>query len=91
MLKREGLMNVRERKQEGWSVSAIAEELSLDRKTVRKYLVNPPQLYRRQQAVTGKIDPYRMFLRERWERVCIMHASCWTRFAGEAIGEGSRR
>jgi transposase len=35
---------------------------------VRKYLVNPPQPYRRQQAVAGKIDPYRMFLRERWER-----------------------
>ena len=64
----EGFMNVRDLKQQGWSVSAIARHLNLDRKTVRKYLLEPPQPYQRKQPTTHKIDPYRGFLRERWEQ-----------------------
>jgi hypothetical protein len=36
MLTLEGFMTVRDLKNNGWSVSAIAEQLDLDRKTVRK-------------------------------------------------------
>ena len=43
MLNLEGFMNIRELKQQGWSVSAIADELHLDRKTVRKHLLEAPQ------------------------------------------------
>jgi transposase len=68
MLNLEGFMNVRDLKQQGWSVSAIAEQLDLDRKTVRKYLLEQPQPYRRGHPAPCKIDPYRAFLRERWEQ-----------------------
>jgi transposase len=67
MLNLEGFMNVRDLKQQGWSVSAIAEQLDLDRKTVRKYLLEQPQPYKREHPAPCKIDPYRPYLRERWE------------------------
>ena len=68
MLNLEDFMNIRDLKQQGWSVSAIAEELSLDRKTVRKHLLDAPRPYKRENPVPCKIDPYRLFLRERWEK-----------------------
>ena len=65
----EEFMDVRDLKQRGWSVSAIAQQLDIDRKTVRKYLLEPPQPYRRQQpASSSKLDPFRSILRERWEQ-----------------------
>jgi len=67
MLNLEGFMNIRDLKQQGWTVSAIAEQLDLDRKTVRRYLLEPPQPYRRENPAPCKIDPYRPYLRERWE------------------------
>jgi transposase len=67
MLNLEDFMNIRALKQQGWSVSAIADELSLDRKTVRKHLLEAPRPYKRENPAPCKIDPYRPFLRERWE------------------------
>src|SRR5579863_8346946 len=68
MLNLEGFMNIRDLKQQGWSVSAIAEQLNLDRKTVRRYLLEPPQPYTRENPAPCKIDPHRAYLRERWEQ-----------------------
>src|ERR1035438_8257173 len=68
MLNLEDFMNIRDLKQQGWSVSAIAGELHLDRKTVRKHLLDAPQPYKRENPAPCKIDPYRPFLRERWEK-----------------------
>src|SRR3954451_23103210 len=68
MLNLEDFMNIRDLKQKGWSVSAIADELHLDRKTVRKHLLDAPQPYKRENPAPCKIDPYRPFLRERWEK-----------------------
>jgi transposase len=68
MLNLEGFMNIRDLKQQGWSVSAMAEQLNLDRKTVRKYLLEPPQPYQRDNPAACKIDPHRAYLRERWEQ-----------------------
>jgi transposase len=67
MLNLEGFMNIRDLKQQGWTVSAIAEQLNLDRKTVRRYLLEPPQPYKRENPAPCKIDPHRAYLRERWE------------------------
>jgi transposase len=74
MLNLEDFMNRRDLKQQGWSVSAIADELNLDRKTVRKHLVEAPQPYKRENPAACKIDPYRSFLRERWEKG--VHNAC---------------
>ena len=68
MLNLEDFMNIRDLKQQGWSVSAIAEQLSLDRKTVRRHLLEAPQGYKRENPAPCKIDSYRPFLRERWEK-----------------------
>ena len=67
MLNLEGFMNIRDLRQQGWSVSAIAAQLNLDRKTVRKHLLESPQPYKRENPASCKINPYRPFLRERWE------------------------
>ena len=81
MLNLEGFMNIRDFKQQGWTVSAIADELHLDRKTVRKHLRDAPQPYKRENPAPCKIDPYRPFLRNDGKRACTTPANCWTRFA----------
>ena len=52
---------------QGLSVSAIARELGIDRKTVRKYIARglEPPVYGPRQARSRLIDPYVAYLRER--------------------------
>ena len=66
MVRLEGFMNVQQLHHDGVSISEIARRLNLDRKTVRKYLKQAPYAYER-QAKSWKIDPFRAYLRERWE------------------------
>ena len=61
-------MNIQELHQLGLSQCQIAERLDLDRKTVRKYLHGPPQGYPARAFRSSKVDPYRNYLRERWEQ-----------------------
>jgi transposase len=67
MLGLEDWMDIRSLHQQGLSISAIARREGLDRKTVRKYLHEGPAGYRREPRAQ-KIDPYRAYLRERWEQ-----------------------
>ena len=48
-------------------MSEIARRLDMDRKTVRKYLKQAPTRYERQPK-RWKVDPWRSYLRERWEQ-----------------------
>lgn len=66
MVRLEGFMNVQQLHNDGVSISEIGRRLNLDRKTVRKYLKVAPQAYER-QAKSWKVDPFRSYLRERWE------------------------
>ncbi|HEY6377276.1 MAG TPA: IS21 family transposase [Edaphobacter sp.] len=59
-------MDIQKLHHDGVSVSEIARQLNLDRKTVRKYLRQAPRAYAR-KAKQWKIDPFRSYLRERWE------------------------
>ena len=61
-------MNIQQLHQLGLSQCQIAERLDLDRKTVRKYLHGPPQGYPTRVFQSSKVDPYRNYLRERWEQ-----------------------
>jgi len=88
MLNLEGFMNVRDLKQKGWSVSAIAEQLDLDRKTVRKYLLEQPQPYKREHPAPCKIDPYRPYLRERWENGVHNASKLWEEVRGRGYAGG---
>ena len=73
MLRLEGFMEIQKLHHGGVSVSEIARQLNLDRKTVRKYLRQAPREYERKPK-KWKVDPFRAYLRERWE--CgVMNAS----------------
>jgi transposase len=67
MLGLEDWMDIRSLHQQGLSVSEIARRADIDRKTVRKYLREAPREYRRKRK-SWKIDPFRAYLRERWEQ-----------------------
>ncbi len=67
MLRLEGFMEIQKLHHDGLSVSEIARRLDMDRKTVRKYLKQAPTRYERQPK-RWKVDPWRSYLRERWEQ-----------------------
>ena len=67
MLRLEGFMKIRKLHQDGLSVSEIVRRLEMDRKTVRKYSRELPREYQRPPR-SCKADPFRAFLRERWEQ-----------------------
>jgi transposase len=66
MVRLEGFMEIQQLHHDGVSVSEIARRLNMDRKTVRKYLGQVPRAYER-KAKSWKVDPFRAYLRERWE------------------------
>ena len=66
MLRLEGFMEIQKLHHDGLSVSEIARQLDMDRKTVRKYLREAPRKYERKPR-SCKLDPFRVYLRERWE------------------------
>lgn len=68
MLNLEAWMQLQELYQQGMSQSQIARELGLDRKTVRKYLKQPPRSYPKRARRPCKTDDYVAYLRERWEQ-----------------------
>ena len=57
--------------QQGWSLRAIAQQLGLERKTVRKYLQasDCPHPQRRPSR-PSLLDPYKPYLLERWNAGC---------------------
>jgi len=73
MLKLEEWMDLQSLYQAGVSVSEMARQTGLDRKTVRRHLLEAPQSYQRAPR-PQKIDPYRAYLRERWEQG--VHNAC---------------
>jgi transposase len=61
-------MKVQELRQQGLSISEISRMLHLDRKTVRKHLLEPLRHYERRREQVMKRDAYATYLRERWEQ-----------------------
>lgn len=66
MVRLEDFMEIQQLHHDGVSVREIARRLNMDRKTVRKYLGQAPRAYER-KAKSWKVDPFRAYLRERWE------------------------
>lgn len=57
---------IRELKQKGWTISAIARETGFDRKTIRKHLKAEATPYSEKRAKRGsKLDPFKPYLLER--------------------------
>lgn len=67
MLRGKDVHELEQMKQSGLSVSAISELTGFDRKTVRKYLLEPEAIptYGRRAAQPGKLEPHKRFLQER--------------------------
>ena len=61
-------MRIQEMRQRGMSISEISREMGLDRKTVRKQLAGPPRAYERKKVAAAKLEPFKEYLRERWEQ-----------------------
>ena len=64
MLRLEGFMEIQKLHHDGVSITEIARQLNLVRKTVRKYLRQAPREYERKPK-SWKVDPFRAYLRER--------------------------
>ena len=57
---------IRELKQKGWTISAIARETGFDRKTVRKHLnADTIPVSKKRTPRESKLDPYKSYLLER--------------------------
>jgi transposase len=56
---------IRQLRDEGYSISAIARELHLDRKTVRKALQQPQPPEYQQPTRPSKLEPHKNHLRQR--------------------------
>jgi transposase len=56
----------------GWTISAIADEVGLDRATVRKYLDAPtfPERQPRMRRRSTILDPFKPYILERWNAGC---------------------
>jgi transposase len=67
MLRLEDFMEIQKLHHDGLSVSEIARQMNVDRKTVRKYLRQAPGKYER-KLKSWKLDPWRAYLRDRWEQ-----------------------
>lgn len=67
MLRGEQVHGVEELKREGLSIQTISELTGFDRKTIRKYLVEPDGLpvYGPRQASPGKLEPFKTYLEQR--------------------------
>jgi len=94
MVRLEGFMEIQQLHHDGVSVSEIARRLNMDRKTVRKYLRQVPRAYER-KAKSWKIDPFRGYLRERWELGVQNAARLFTEiqkrgYSGEARARSGR-
>src|SRR5579872_5154599 len=67
VLRGKDVHEVEQMKQMGLSVSAISEMTGYDRKTVRKYLLEPEAVptYSRRAGQAGKLDPHKPYLQDR--------------------------
>jgi transposase len=65
----EGVWNLH---QQGWTQLAIALELGISEKTVRRYLHSPtfPERTGRRDRGRGRLDPYKDLLLQRWNSGC---------------------
>lgn len=68
MMRGKDVQDINELKREGLSIHAISELTGLDRKTIRKYLLNPvghPAYGPRMAAAESKLEPFKGYLEDR--------------------------
>jgi transposase len=92
VLRGKDVHEVEQMKQMGLSVSAISELTGYDRKTVRKYLLNPEGVpdYGPREAQPSKLDPHKPYLADRLRRACGTRKCCCGRSASAAMVAATR-
>ena len=64
--------------EQGWTLSAIAQQVGLDRNTVRKYVSAPTFPERQPRPVrTSVLDPYKPYILKRWNEGCHTGVEIW--------------
>jgi transposase len=72
MVKNGEFFMIKEMKQRGMSITAIAKEMGRDRKTIRKWLQEKhPDIYHRNVAKPEKLSPFKSYIRQRMEEGCM--------------------
>ncbi|PWK16141.1 IS21 family transposase [Tumebacillus permanentifrigoris] len=72
MVKNGEFFVIKEMKQRGMSITAIAKELGRDRKTIRRWLYEDyPDTYRRTVDKPEKLSPFKAYVRQRMEEGCL--------------------
>src|SRR5215472_3713053 len=69
--------HVRQLAGEGWSQSAIAQQLHIHPHTVSKYIRMEHLVDRRHNPHGSSVEPYRAYLQERWAQGCRMIKQLW--------------
>lgn len=70
----------------GWTVSAIARELQLDRKTVRRYArAGIDDLMRTGVRRRSLIDPFVPYLQRRWSEGCVNAATLYAEIKAQGF------
>ncbi|NJO81795.1 MAG: ISL3 family transposase [Blastochloris sp.] len=62
---------------QGWGVTAIAQHLSLNRMTVRKYRDMERFQNQRTLSRVSEVEPYRAYLEQRWAEGCTEAKQLW--------------
>jgi transposase len=68
---------VRELVAAGWSVAAIARELQLSKRTVRKYRDLEQFVDQRALVRPSTVEPYRSYVEQRWRQGCTQVKQLW--------------
>ena len=80
---------IKELQRQGMSIQAIGELTGWDRKTIRKYLLEPGgvPVYGPRRAQASKLDPFKPYLEER------MRAGAWNApgYSYESCARGTTR
>ncbi len=64
--------------EQGWTLSAIAQHVGLDRNTVRRYVTAPAFPERHARPLRASVlDPYKPYILKRWNEGCHTGAEIW--------------
>jgi transposase len=91
MLAWEGYVELRNLKERGWSISAIARHTGLDRKTIRRYLLDPDARPGERRSVQKLLDRFGSYVDARLEDNEHIDATVLLRELRELGYEGSYR
>jgi transposase len=77
---------VRDLAASGWSVAAMARELNVSKRTVRKYRDMEQFTDRRAMVRVSSVEPYRAVVEQRWAEGCTQVKQLWQELQAQGFG-----